>query len=318
MIEGRDFGTATTIGARSRQEDDWGVHVQPPALEEGALLLAGVADGMGGMPDGARASAIAIRTFFDGYALICRPARARLRHALAHANREVGIAVEARPELAGMGCTLVVVLFFADRGEWLSVGDSFVLRWRDGGLERINPLHTYASELDAQVERGEISADVARDHPDRAALTSAIQGGLLEEVAQGELDTAPGDIVMLASDGLATLSDDEIALVCAESTDQSEPARRIANTLIERVSAYARPSQDNATVIVVRIGADGENIVGGSVSAVVKSRGGSKRATDHPPREPRAGAETPEPQRVSVDETDPNLAQEPGPGRVPA
>ena len=315
MIEGRDFAVATTIGARSRQEDDWGVHVQPPALEEGALLLAGVADGMGGMPDGARASGVAIRTFFDGYPLIFRPARDRLRHALAHANREVGIAVEAQPEMAGMGCTLVAVLFFADRCEWLSVGDSLVLRWRDSGLERINPLHTYASELDAQAERGEISDDAAREHPDRAALTSAIQGGLLEEVAQGELEMAPGDIVILASDGIATLSEAEIGSVCTESAGENEPAGRIANTLIERIDAHARPGQDNATVIVVRVGADGRGIHGEPVGIGLKSRDGSKNARRDQPREPRTSETTQAPKQVAVDEVDLDLVQEASSGR---
>lgn len=315
MIEGRDFAVATTIGARSCQEDDWGVHVQPPALEEGALLLAGVADGMGGMPDGARASSVAIRTFFDGYPLIFRPARDRLRHALAHANREVGISVEAQPELAGMGCTLVAVLFFADRCEWLSVGDSLVLRWRDRGLERINPLHTYASELDAQAERGEISAGAARDHPDRAALTSAIQGGLLEEVAQGELEMAPGDIVILASDGIASLSEAEIGSVCTESAGENEPAGRIANALIERIDAQARPGQDNATVIVVRAGADGRGIVGKSPSTALESGDLSKRATGGPPREHRTGVKKREPDEVAVGELALDCVQEPGPER---
>ncbi|MDE2692435.1 MAG: protein phosphatase 2C domain-containing protein [Acidobacteriota bacterium] len=256
MIEGRDFAAATTIGARCRQEDDWGVHVQPPALEKGALLLAGVADGMGGMPAGDRASDVAIRTFFDSYSLISQPARGRLRRALAHANREVGIVVEAEPDLAGMGCTLVVVLFFNDRAEWLSIGDSLILRWRADGLKRINPLHTYGNELDVQVKRGEISADSAREHPDRAALTSAIQGTVLEEVAQGELDVALGDIVILASDGLASLDDQEIESICAARVDGEEPAARIATTLIGRIEARARPGQDNATVVVVRIGGD--------------------------------------------------------------
>lgn len=256
MIEGRDFAAASTVGARSRQEDDWGTHVNPPAREDEAGLLAVVADGMGGMPAGDQASGIAIRAFLDSYPAIGLPVRERLRRALAHANREVGIAVEADSTLAGMGCTLVAALFFRDRCEWLSVGDSLILRCRGGKLERINPLHIYASELDDRARRGEITPAAAADDPERAALTSVVQGEVLEEVAQGELELVPGDVVVLASDGIATLSEEEIASICQEKC--CEGAGRIAETLIGRIEGWEREGQDNATVIVVREGADTE------------------------------------------------------------
>ena len=248
MIEGRDFAAASTVGARGRQEDDWGTHVNPPAQEESAKLLATVADGMGGMPAGDRASSIALRTFMDSYAAIRQPTRERLRHALAHANREIGIAVEAEPEFNGMGCTLVAALFFCNKCEWLSIGDSFVLRYRDGRLEHINPLHIYAKELDEQVKRGEITAETASNHPDRAALTSVIQGTVLEEVAQGELQLVAGDVVLLASDGILTLSDEEIATICMEHIE--EGAGSISRTIIRHIDAKGLASQDNATVVI--------------------------------------------------------------------
>ena len=250
MIEGRDFAAASTIGARARQEDDWGIHSKPPAREPDARLLAAVADGMGGMPAGDRASGIAMRGFLDSYRVIDYPAAERLRHALAHANREVGIAAEADPELAGMGCTLVAALFFPDRCEWLSVGDSLILLIRDGDLKRVNPLHVYANELDELVRRGELSEDAARKNPERAALTSAIQGTVLEEVAQGTLALESDDVLILASDGVLTLADDVIVTICAEQGDDG--ADSIAQTIIDCIDAAGRPNQDNATVVVVR------------------------------------------------------------------
>ena len=254
MLEGRDFAAAATIGRRGRQEDDWGTHANPPALEEGAVLLAAVADGMGGAPAGNLASHLAIQAFLDSYLAIQRPARERLRHALAHANRELGIAVETTPDLAGMGCTLVAALFFSDRVEWLSVGDSFILLCRGGRLERINPLHTYARELDERVRRGEISPECAHCDPDRASLTSVVMGGLLEEVSQGELLLEPGDLLVLASDGIATLPEDELLSICSENVPQD--ALPVAESLVARIEALGAKGQDNATVIVVRRAAD--------------------------------------------------------------
>lgn len=250
MIEGRDFAAASTVGARARQEDDWGTHVNPPAREPGARLLAVVVDGMGGMPAGDQASGLALRAFLDSYRAIDLPAAKRLRHALAHANREVGIAVEADPSLTGMGCTLVAALFFPDRCEWLSVGDSLILRIRNRELERVNPLHVYANELDEMVRRGELSEEAARNDPDRTALTSAIQGTVLEQVAQGVLDLEAGDLVMLASDGVLTLPDGEIVSVCAEQGEMG--AQRVAEAVVACIEGHGRPGQDNATLVVLR------------------------------------------------------------------
>ena len=249
MIEGCDFAAASTIGARSRQEDDWGTHVNPPAREPYARLLAAVADGMGGMPAGDRASGIALRAFLDSYRALALPAAERLRHALAHANREVGIAVEADPELEGMGCTLVAGLFFRDRCEWLSVGDSLILLVRDGVVERVNPLHVYANVLDERVRQGELSEEAACKDPDRAALTSAIQGTVLEEVAQGVLALEEGDLLILTSDGILTLTNDEIVSILEEHAEHG--AESVAWTIVDRIDAAGRPNQDNSTLVVV-------------------------------------------------------------------
>ena len=254
MIEGRDFAAAATVGRRQAQEDDWGTHANPPALEEGACLLAAVADGMGGAPAGDRASQIVVRAFLDSYLDLAQPVRARLRDAMLQANEAVELAAQAAPELAGMGATLVAALFLPDRCEWLSVGDSFILLCRGGKAERVNPLHIYARELDEQVQQGRVSAEQARADPDRHALTSALMGGSVDAVAQGELQLLPGDLVLLASDGVASLPEEEIAAICTELA--AEDAARIAEALIARIDASQREGQDNATLVVVRRPAD--------------------------------------------------------------
>ena len=259
MLEGRDFAAVATVGSRERQEDDWGTHVDPPALEGRAALLAVVADGMGGMPAGDQASGLAVQAFLDSYLTVQKPARDRLRHALAHANREVGIAIESDPELVGMGCTLIAGLFFMDRCEWLSVGDSFILLAREGRVRRLNPLHTLAARLDDRVKRGQMSKDYALAHPERAALTSVVQGGPIDQVSHGELHLQPGDLMVLASDGIATLPEAEIASICCQF--RAQDANRIADALVARIDALNVAGQDNATVIVVRRAADEEPTV---------------------------------------------------------
>ena len=60
----------------------------------------------------------------------------------------------------------------------------------------------------------------------------------------------PGDLLMLASDGILTLTDDEIVSLCTEPADQR--ADSIVQTGVDRVDAAERPNQDNATFVVVR------------------------------------------------------------------
>ena len=250
MIEGVDFAAASIRGARKSQQDDWGVHAHPPSQEGAAGLLAVLADGMGGMPGGEQASRTAVRGFLDGYLQEDAAAGERLHGALRHANRQVAAVVESRPDLDGMGCTFVGALVFERRLEWISVGDSLILLYRAGAIRRINPLHVYANELAKQVVRGETTQAEANSHPDRAALTSAIQGKHLAEISQDGLLIDAGDVILLASDGISTLTGREVAAICIERT--GAPVEAIANTIIQRIDARKRPNQDNATIFAVR------------------------------------------------------------------
>ncbi len=249
-MEGRGFAAAAIIGERERQEDDWGVHVDPPSVEGGAKLLAVLADGMGGAPAGDCASRTVVSAFLDSYVRHAEPAPERLQLAAWGANDAVAEAVLADQALNGMGATLVAALFFANRCEWLSVGDSYLFLCRNAQLSRLNPLHTYATELDAKAQRGEITREAALAHPDRHQLTSVVMGWPIEQMATGRLSPLSGDVVLLASDGLATLSEEEVADICNEGAGHGAQAQWIADTLLRRIEEHRAPRQDNAAVIV--------------------------------------------------------------------
>ena len=249
MVEGVDFAVASIVGGRATQQDDWGTHTDPPASDGKARLLAVLADGMGGMPGGADASQVAVRGFLDAYLQAGGLTPERLRRALEEANWHIGAIVDAHPEMEGMGCTLLAAMFFDDHLDWLSIGDSLILLHRRHELRRINRLHVYANELDAMARRGEITTSEAQGHPDRLALTSALQGGGLQ-VDQGNLSLETGDVVMLGSDGIATLAEDELGDICDRHAGES--MERMVSAIMARIDAHGRPNQDNATVIAVR------------------------------------------------------------------
>ncbi|QQS54911.1 MAG: serine/threonine-protein phosphatase [Candidatus Competibacteraceae bacterium] len=238
----------TIQGDRARQEDDYGVFELPPELEAGDLLLV-LADGMGGEQAGARASALTVRDFIETYDTV--PAVAipeRLERTLAHVNERMALEVASDLEsLKGMGCTLLAVVLAEEGLYWISVGDSPLWLWRQGRLHRLNQDHAYRSILAAEVSAGEISAADASRHPARNALVSAITG---EEIELVDLPRHPyplrrgGDQVLLASDGLLTLSENEIAALLTRARG-GEPCRR----LLEAVETHQCPHQDNVTVL---------------------------------------------------------------------
>lgn len=238
-------------GSRSRQEDDYGIFELPPELEAGDLLLV-LADGMGGEQGGARASALAVRSFIGIYdAVPATTIPERLEHTLAQVNAQMAQEAATDPEgLNGMGCTLLAVVLAEEGLYWVSVGDSPLWLWRRGRLHRLNQDHAYRSILARQVSIGQISAEAAARHPDRNALMSAVTGDVLDLVDLPRQAYALGesDQILLASDGVLTLDEREIAAVLTDRRMDGTPCQ----TLLAAVAACGRPQQDNITVLWAR------------------------------------------------------------------
>lgn len=235
-------------GGRARQEDDYGVFELPPQLEAGELLLV-LADGMGGEQAGAFASALAVRSFIKTYdTLPSVTISERLEHTLHHVNEQMALEVAGNPEhLHGMGCTLLAVVLAEEGLYWVSVGDSPLWLWRRGRLHRLNQDHACRSVLAERVSVGEISAAEAACHPDRNALISAVTGEELElvDVSRQPFALKPNDQILLASDGILTLSEREIGTVLKAARTLASPCE----PLLAAVMSRQHPQQDNITVL---------------------------------------------------------------------
>lgn len=238
-------------GSRSRQEDDYGVFELPPELEAGDLLLV-LADGMGGEQGGARASALAVRGFVELYdAASAAAIPERLEQTLARVNERMARDVASDPQgLHGMGCTLLAVVLAEEGLYWISVGDSPLWLCRHGRLRRLNQDHAYRSVLAYQVNNGEISAAEAARHPDRNALISAVTGAELDlvDLPRQAYPLELGDQILLASDGLLTLNEKEIAAVLGRTRAEDHPCSR----LLAAVAEHCNLRQDNVTVLWAR------------------------------------------------------------------
>ncbi|MHA1538561.1 MAG: PP2C family protein-serine/threonine phosphatase [Alphaproteobacteria bacterium] len=249
MIEGRQFAVCQSQGARDYQEDS--AEFSSLQGEDGDGLLMVLADGMGGHRGGAHASRVAIATFVETFAREGGSIGERLDRALHEANEQIGEDGKANPELEGMGCTLIGAMLTKSGLEWISVGDSPMWLVRGGRLQRLNEDHSMAPILAKQVELGEMTVEEAAHHPQRNALRSAVIGDTMQHIDQSKQPVRfrKGDYLLIASDGVETLSVDDIAALFGESKDAD--AETLARNLVVAVDGVQRKGQDNTTVMVV-------------------------------------------------------------------
>jgi serine/threonine protein phosphatase PrpC len=241
------YATRASQGARSYQEDAASV------VEGAGGLTAVLADGMGGHAGGALASNLACKFFLHAFATAQGTTPEKLSESLDLANAAIAHEVHGNPSLNGMGCTLVGAAFGAEGIEWVSVGDSPLFLLRKGEIVVLNEDHSLAPEIDKLAAMGKISWEAARNDHRRHFLRSALTGGEMELIDRSHrpLSLQPGDTVLLASDGIHTLSHADIAKVVSANGD---PAAAAA-ALLSAVEAAGDTAQDNTTVIVVQAGA---------------------------------------------------------------
>ncbi len=232
------------------------------AEELGAFV---VCDGMGGAAAGEVASALATQMFLE--ALRAGPddsaeagaEERRLETAVVLANRAVYRQASSSPELQGMGTTLVALLYAPAEGKaghsltLVHVGDSRCYLWRDGIL---TPLTLDHSLVEEQVRLGEITPLEAETHPMRNIITRAIGAAPFVEPEIQRLEPQPGDLYLLASDGLTReLSDPALAAAFRQGTTRSgqktSDLAALAKTLVE--TANKAGGRDNITVLLLQL-----------------------------------------------------------------
>ncbi len=239
-------GGGQLVGKREIQEDELGF-IDGPTLDPGGQHpVVVVADGMGGHASGELASRLAVRAFVEAYGTEGRPAD-RLRAALDRSNQAIDDAIRDNLSHDGMGTTLVAAAVTADGLEWISVGDSPLYLCRDGRLKRLNEDHSMAPVIAAMRE---IDPATARSmNPNE--LRSALVGFALTKVDASPMPELlkPGDLILLASDGLNTLDEGEMASLIA--TRRGDGPEAVKDALLAAVAAQDVPAQDNVTVALI-------------------------------------------------------------------
>ena len=248
--------TAMSIGRRARQEDA----VIADFSQGSELGLAVLSDGMGGHDDGDLASRIIVgemfgELFFSAARMeaLKTSAQETFRHALGMANKSLKRHAEAGSISQDTGGTLVSVAVMGEKLRWISVGDSPLYLFRDRRLHRLNEIHSLATQIDMMARCGELDEETARNHPQRGYLTSALTGGKVKHIdcPDTALHLKPGDIVLLASDGLNVLSDRQI---CEYITRfRRRPCEKLARGLMDKVREQNVENQDNVSIVAIKI-----------------------------------------------------------------
>ncbi|MDQ3035245.1 MAG: protein phosphatase 2C domain-containing protein [Myxococcota bacterium] len=239
---------STHVGRRSNNEDSWS------AVDRFGLYI--VADGMGGYEGGEIASRTVVDTitkYFarmtpsgelglgdsnDDYAL----ARGRMDLALRIAHRE--ICRKKVGELQRMGSTVAALVVQRGRALIAHVGDSRIYRLRGGRLERMTRDHSLYAEMEAT---GRVSLPPRQQCSYQHVITRALGAAGDSRPDLRVEEALPGDLFVLATDGLTDVISDEAIASWARKEDPCVLAARLVD------AAWQNDAQDNITVVAVAV-----------------------------------------------------------------
>lgn len=246
------FGITDKGRVRPTNQDIYRLEVRPE--KESAFVL--VCDGMGGANAGNVASRFAADSFLADAAEALDSApdeimrHKTMLHALEKANDTVFGLAGRQPEFRGMGTTLVGAFVQGREASILNVGDSRAYLFDGETLRQVSEDHSYVEEMR---RLGRISAEDARTHPQKNLITRAVGVDATVDGDLFEVELAETDILLLCSDGLTGMVEDEkIAEVLAKAGTLEDKGRELLTLALEG------GGRDNITVALFTRGAKQE------------------------------------------------------------
>ena len=224
---------------RTQNQDVWDAQV----AADGSTAALALADGMGGHKGGLESAQAAVSGAMVvlGDADVSPDAASTLRRAVVAANDAVGV---ARETIGGNpGTTLVLAIIRGTHATVANVGDSRAYLISGAQVTQITDDHSWAA---GQVRLGALSADEARHHQKRNLIERALMGDPVDADIF-EIDAAPGDVLLLCSDGLwEPLSDPALGAILAAPDPLGVALTRACD------AALAAGGTDNVTMVAAR------------------------------------------------------------------
>jgi protein phosphatase len=227
-------------------------------LNDPALRLFAVADGVGGAQAGEVASQTAVEVIREAFANQ-RPGEDvedLMEIAIQRANDSIYRMSREQPRFAMMATTVVALHLDGLRATVGHVGDSRLYRLTpEGRLGRETEDHSLVEE---EMRAGRLTPEQAAHHPNRNVISRALGAEAAVEVDMRTFDVERGTVFLLCSDGITRhIPDEELSSLLrgAGSLDAAceEMKRR----------CYERGAEDNLTAVLVRVGGDGGDGGGG-------------------------------------------------------
>ncbi|QBD78443.1 Stp1/IreP family PP2C-type Ser/Thr phosphatase [Ktedonosporobacter rubrisoli] len=242
-----DVAQLTDVGRKRPHNEDNMAYVIPKDAQimakKGALFI--VADGMGGHAAGEVASEIAVDTVSNVYYEDdSEDIAVSLLHAIKRANSLIHQRAAENMLRSGMGTTCVSAVLRGNMAYFANVGDSRAYLIRGGQVKQVSQDHSWVEE---QVRAGLLTRDQARSHAQRNVITRSLgtQPDVEIDIFAERLEE--GDSMILCSDGLSGLVDDEDL---RSIVDQYVPQESVYH-LVERANENGGP--DNITAIVIKV-----------------------------------------------------------------
>ena len=238
MRLGESAGRTHPGKVRRRNEDSY--VLDPP--------LFAVADGMGGAQAGEVASRLTAAAFREFHEADRLPPDERLHAIIQEANRRIYDRAHADSDFSGMGTTVTAALLTGGRVTIGHVGDSRAYRIRNDELEQLTDDHSLVGDL---MRSGRLTPEEADAHPQRSVITRALGTDPEVDVDTRAIETEPGDLFLLCSDGLTTMvADDDILGILAAAPTLDDAARALVG------AANTGGGEDNVTVVLFRVEGD--------------------------------------------------------------
>jgi len=236
---------ATDIGlVRKENQDAYLIHETP------SRTVCVVCDGMGGSAGGQLASQIATKVFMDEVEKVLTPEmeleqlRSACAYAVSLANNAIRSAAEENEDYRNMGTTLVAAVSYQGGVVITNVGDSRAYHICENGITRVTKDHSLVERM---VDRGDITAEEARRHPNRNLITRAL-GPDADAQCDGYIcPMKAGEYLLLCTDGLVnTVTDQEMLF---EVIHRGSPDSCL-DRLLEISKSQGAP--DNVTVVLMQ------------------------------------------------------------------